>query len=377
MNFKEAFERYKLNTATSEEIEFVEEELEKNRLIMEFLNEQDDLDIEWKDDLLQEKQSEIKKIRKSINRKGMLIVTISVSIILCLLLVFNFLITPLLNQAFYNPLRKSYSSTSVDFDAGMSAYTELHYPGSFNAASVIHHTGIGKYDISVFRYDLLRGDQKIFQMQLNRGKLKLPYEFFDTDLFKEFLTTGTESNKSGSGSPAEMKNYLKEMPNYIKVKAMITFNQPMSMNEVSEMVNKNESIIWVGVRMAEDETLEFPTIGFSMYHSGIPFDNINSKYPYFDMYQEDSNSEKKQLSGDILEAHFKALLRFMMDQKDFVNAIGNEGLRTHYYASIYDYVSQNGASANGVMMIGSPSEILKYCEEQPVDKIGIKVWFNN
>ena len=68
MNFHELLEKYKSNTATPEEIRMVEEELEKYESITEYYTDQmgENLNL----DLLSEtEESEIKNVKKHVNRK--------------------------------------------------------------------------------------------------------------------------------------------------------------------------------------------------------------------------------------------------------------------------------------------------------------------
>ena len=79
----------------------------------------------------------------------------------------------------------------------------------------------------------------------------------------------------------------------------------------------------------------------------------------------------EQPSSQLYESHFKSLLDFQLDNLDFLELLDDTFDYKKYYQSVLDYVDENGVKTYGVVVTGSPEEILKFCEEENVCKIYI------
>jgi len=375
MNFKEIFEKYKSHTATTEEITFIEAEVEKNRLIIDYLNEQDDSDLIVGIDFDDENHAEMRKIKKSIRKKGIFLISVAVSIVMVLIFLYTFVVTSILNHAFYDPTKSSYSPYSTDFDVCMSAYSELHFPAySIYNSSRIKNVGIGQYDINIIRDNRFTGEQDNFTMKLDKGILSVPDGFWaypDGNSFTRGTYPFRETDKSAFSTTMD---YLKELPDYLKVKATISFDHDLTMDELVDLVKEDYNIVWTGIRSSEVDTQVFPLVGFSPNGPIAVYEKINSFYSNFGMY---SDADKAKVTGPLLETHFKSLLQFMSDHNNFIKSLELDSQRIKYYNSILDYVSKNGVKTYGVVIVGSPVQVLKFCESQPVEKVEVKAWFND
>ncbi len=364
MNFKDIFEKYKNKTASEEEIKYVEDEIEKNSIINDYLNEQSQLDLDIPID--KEGEEELKNIKKSIRKRSSSLVFIAVVLVILLLTTYNIFSKPLLNQTFYNPMKRTYSDYSYDIDVCLDVINELHFPGLLNGGNIaIENTGVGDYNFTLIRNNMLTGTREYIPFTISKGKISSPYSFWAYPSINIF-TRGTMPFYSFPTDMDKMKEYLKGLPDYINVKAYISFDYDLSMSELSDIFNNNKNIYfaWAGIRNSEEDIQKIPLIGFETAGSGIFYENINTIYPNFELSEEMRKNNKA--TGELYESHFKSLLNFQIDNEDFLKALkalGNN-LDSDYYKSILDYVNKNGVKTYGVVAIGSASEILKFYENK-------------
>lgn len=196
--------------------------------------------------------------------------------------------------------------------------------------------------------------------------------------------------------------YLKTLPDYVKVKAALSFQKDLSMVELAALQMKNQNslpILWVAVRNANyyrnaeigTETTDssadvtgaavqtndsfpaqlLPQIGFEPNGTGIYFEQINNSYPDFELspHLSDTNSKK---NGALYESHFQTLLRIMADHPDFLKTLDPYGDLETYYSTVQRFIEENGIKTYGVTVLGSPSEILQFCEQAGIEGIYVE-----
>ena len=148
MDFKAAFERFQQGTASEEEKAYIEQELEKNELITQYLLETDGIELNVSAPPPNgEAPDELKKIKQSIKKRNVCLIVSAVAIVVCLALFVQFAAKPLLNQLFYDPQKSTYEKQTSDFGVCLAAYTELHCPGKQFYNLTTESTGIGCYDL--------------------------------------------------------------------------------------------------------------------------------------------------------------------------------------------------------------------------------------
>ena len=99
MNFETAFAHYQAHTATAEETALVERELEKYRLIEDYLAEQELPELP--EDAAAAASAETKAVKRRLNRRTRNIVLISTAAVLAVVLLLQLVVSPLLNRRVY------------------------------------------------------------------------------------------------------------------------------------------------------------------------------------------------------------------------------------------------------------------------------------
>ena len=138
MNFETAFAHYQAHTATAEETALVERELEKYRLIEDYLAEQELPELP--EDAAAAASAETKAVKRRLNRRTRNIVLISTAAVLAVVLLLQLVVSPLLNRRVYRDELVDGSGYPT-FDVGMSALAGLYMPLGDYYGSYAEHTG--------------------------------------------------------------------------------------------------------------------------------------------------------------------------------------------------------------------------------------------
>lgn len=368
MNFNEVFKKYKLNTASDEEKKQIEEEIEKYRLISDYVSENDYLSIDAIDEPC-EVTTEISTIKKSLKKRTAITISSAVAIMIGIALVINFIAVPLIDKQYYNPTKSSYSENSNDFEIALSAYTELHFPSYMQSSVYAKKTGTGKYNIEIYRNRWITGRTENLSATLDKNKLMMPSGFFSVPAMNAFAYASYPEYYSGKQVFEKNKNYLATLPDYLQIQASVSFDRDLTMQEIVDIQKKYNIIIWAGIRNSEKTTQRYPLIGLNPSGEGPVYEKVNEKYPNFEICL--SKGTEELADANILESHFKTMLNFQLDQKEFLKSLADEFNYLEYYTEVSDYINDNGIKSYGVVVLGTPQEILKMCQEDFVCQLNI------
>lgn len=103
---------------------------------------------------------------------------------------------------------------------------------------------------------------------------------------------------------------------------------------------------------------------------GINYSTVNNAYPSFQM--------DYSTSDDIFKKHFKALLNYHLDHTNALNTFPSSTNYSEYYKNVLNYINANGIKTYGVLVFGTPKNILKLYSDGIASNIVIdKIKFNN
>lgn len=388
MNFKELLEKYRNNNVTYEEKKMVQKEIEKIRLINEYIIETDDMDFDVEQNF-EEDPADIKKLTTKVVKSRRKIITTSVAIAIFTIIIFQNLLVPFLNSFFYNPQGNSFELFRDDLTVKLDAFSRLHFPDHYATGTMVENTGIGRYSFTAILGNKFRqGNRLLFQDDfitgtINRNRLNFDYNFFTKfppiNIFYQHRATYNtpEMLEAIKKEQLETIQKVQDLPSHIYLSAYISFNRDLSMAEFSEIYNefyhKNLFVNWVAVREVEGPGHRGPLIGFAPPGAEPRFQELETKYPYFNISIYVSKNEGN-VESEIFEKHFKELLRFQLDNISFLNMIRNDivhnGFRW-YYQSILNYVKENGVYTYGIKVQGDPESILRLIEHEAFEHIVI------
>ena len=206
MKFAELLQRYKDGTATEEEIRLVEEEIEKNELINDFIS-QELPQLEEFSLLREENKQEAKKIASAVNRKLWKIIGTATALITAAALLVNYVALPYYNNLFYNPNKvaegvpdlreredyEQYMETFTPLFMNVDVFLDLFFPGWMAQQEKIYPLGMGEYDVLIEINNTFDG-QESFSARLNKGEIEQGIEkewFFPTPTAGRFYEKGS------------------------------------------------------------------------------------------------------------------------------------------------------------------------------------------
>lgn len=373
MTFKEAFEHYRQGKASAEELMLVEEELEKNRLIAEYLDEEltgsEDIPAAAYD-IPTDPDDDIIKIRRGIRRRGVWIILISLILAAALAAGVWMLGIPALESLYWDPRESSYGiNYQTDIENMLSAYMELFCPRMIIAGANAEKTGFASYDVAVQIWDpVSMGRADTDFITVKKGELKIPSAFFSYCSMNIFDKATYPYYSFEESVTENTRKSLEELPDYISVVAAVSFKEDKTMDELVELQEslKEGHISWAGIRgSAEDEQL-VPLCGMQLFSSGVVREFVNNDYPFFEI-------KGQERTGEILEQHFISLLKYSADRAEEGRGFDIES-RTgeSYYRYVLDHVLENGIMSYGCFVIAPPSVILELMDREEVSQVYVE-----
>lgn len=388
MNFKDILEKYRNNSATEEERKLVEQEIEKTRLIHEYLVEIDDSDLGLESHFEEEDPKDIKKLNSKITRNRSKVTITSAAIAVFMIIVLQTLLVPLLNSMFYNPKANNYELFRDDLTIQLDAFSRLHFPDYYTNGVMVENTGIGKYAFTAIQGNKFRrGNQLHFQDDFITGTINKNRMEFDYNFFTKFPPINSFSLYKSPNNLSDLRaieqqqletiRKIQDLPPHIYLSAYITFEKDLSMEEFSEIYKefyeRNLFINWVGVREIDGPGHRGPLIGFAPPGAEPWFQELETEYPYFNISTYASRNHGN-VEPEVFEKHFKELLQFQLDNISFLNMIKNNIVYNSfqwYYKSILDYVNENGVYTYGIKVQGDPESILLLTKHEAFEYIVI------
>lgn len=369
MIFKEAMEHYRAGTATQEQRQIVEEELEKSKLIAEYL------DAQWEEKAVipAAPMEEMKRVRKNLRRRNTLIVLTSLVLVAALLLGTVYIGIPAVEHLYWNPAQNSYGMTYCDdLELMLAAYTEMFCPDVNIVSVTSDRTGFARYDITIQYWDANRGGDSLYAFgMIDKGILDIPQGVLRHCPINIFDRATYPFYPASENWKKNVTEKLEQLPEYITVTAAISFAEDKSMEELLAFGDslQNGSIGWVGIRTAPETEQFLPLCGMNPFRGGVVRSEINEHYPCFDLTAESVTPEN-------LTAHFHALLQFSADQSAAGTGIDERyTIHESYYTQALEYVSENGIYSYGCYVSASPAAILALIESGAVSSVHIEdIW---
>ena len=377
MKFEELMERYKKGVATDEEKQLVEQELEKHEAIQEYLADIDlNLGTIWNDN--EQYKNESTKIIKSVNSKLWRVVFTSIGIMIALIIGIFFIISPLIDSLYYNPLKVTVGDVENDIYFDMQAITELNYPG-YTLSSLIHvdRLGFGEYNSSYFRTNLFTEEISYVNSKLERNWNITNHTSWSDD--RPFNSISIRiPHLTDEKYLQEQKNrvmrHVEQLSPVAYTSSWLTFENDLTMEEMHQLELKYPDIYiaWVGIRIASQDEMSHDLLGFTTKSIKLTVDKPDTeKFPAFDYIEWLVNPigfdrEATRIEPRGYELHFKDLLKYTIDRKDAINVLENRPNRHEYYKKALDYVEEYGVKSYGVLAYSNAQNLIELVENEPI-----------
>ncbi len=347
MDFKSAFNNYISGSAADEERQLVESEIEKNRLINQYL----DGEILPSPELGE--LEDMKKLRHRMRRRSAGIVTVSILLCAALFLGIFYGIVPALEKSYWDPAERELGIPyTSDLDMTLSAYAELFCPYITINHAAVSRRGFASYDISVSYWNSVRGgDLSYANLTMDKGQLSLPRGFMNFCPLNIFENACFPKYPMYTESKEYYYNSFSTLPDYLTIDAAVSFTEDLSIDELiklnEKLQEKNAYLVWVGVRSCDESLQITPLVGMSPFSGGTIREIQNEEYPYLEIKGSELNAEN-------IEKHFKSLLKFSKDRQLMNRSLPYSPF-PEYYDNVLSYVEENGVKSYGAYISAPPS----------------------
>lgn len=383
-NIKELLKKYEEHTATQEEIDYITEKLEEFNLLQEQLLKED-FDLETLSTDLPE--IDTKQLKKQVNKKIRNLILLVFTGVISLFLIFQFAVTPVLNQFYFNPMDKEKTSHIPTFNLVSSVYTELTQPTLRLGYVTNKKTGIGTYEIEKGYTSLLSTDthrayeNPSITYTIKRNKVientenNLNYQMNpiwhydknrDPDFHQQFKDKKIQK--------------MKELPKSSGLDVALSFKEPLTIEETLAFLeteglpgDSNYQLHWFSVEnkninIGFDWFGTFPILSEYIGTNDAYLLSLNKKYP--NLFPGASRSQDISNISQSLENHFSSALSFMIDHEELL-----EKQETQYSTVILKEVlketEKKGVKINGVYLSGTPKGITHLAEKEEVINIDV------
>lgn len=354
MDFETAFAHYQSNTATAEETALVERELEKYRLIEDYLAAQALPELPEDDALA---SAETKAVKRRLGRRTRNTVLMAAAAMLAVLLLLQFAVSPLLNRRVYGG-----ADDHLGFDAAMTSLTGLYMPLGVYVGSSLSHTGFMTDTVSLQFSDLTGstrfGVRTGLTLRLGAlGRLSasdlLPLHYALIGYFTPTLNAdGTEAAPTDYCQQA-----LADMSDQLTVTAAVRFTDRLSSDELAALMARHPELTFLSGKVGNEGVYTPQSLFCSLTPAGIAFgDALEVDYPGFTL-------PHTNITGAALRQHFEAMLQCLIDHPSVARSAAMMGNEPHNYKRLLQDVQDTGLQFIGVWVQGSPSALLSLMDE--------------
>lgn len=436
MTYRELIKKYKNQELGEKEKSQVEADIERQDAISEYLTEKLEEELgsdmeafaesgEEKNgaretkDTAQEKEFEAyvrKTIRRSFYKMGIAILAVLLAVVLFI----QFGLSPLVSRFYYDPGKEikiadedgvRYTITN-QMSRDLSIYSEVTLPGKKRDSVRAIPLGYGKYDITLNKTITYAGTRRYgIGGQITRGRLELydpdylsqpsPNLFAcygleeQSDLsYKEQMEKQKEAGEftwyySDLDSGREEVESLKDGTLY---QAYVTLNRRLDFSEMNRLVKRmytegmtSSGEMWQGVCVDENNYMQkLAGYEYHFYSYGLGLtEEEKEKYPELslevtgeDGWVDWEATDKKQEDEEIMETHFKSMLQYLADHKEFLKMageasgefVGKEGAKLSgmFYNSAIQYIEENGLTYYGLVCLADREGMLKMLDDEDI-----------
>ena len=303
MKFEELLKKYKDGTATAEEIAAVEEELEKVRLIEEYLAEAD-APLPLPEVAV---AGEVKAVQRTIKRRTRRTAAAVVAGVLALLLLLQYVLLPLANRRVYDESDFDREAQYLSkYEMFMDTVTQLYMPFYRYYGTSKTTTGFGQWTL-LNSFWSLQGDHSLLAFTLTCGSLNTDPagEAFRT-MFPAIHGTSISTRYQHEGRNSR-DEALARLDDSVEVSAAVFFSRELTLEEVLALQEQHSGIdVWSAML---DWNYGFP-VQLSFTANGIGWgEGANEDYPLLFVYDTDS------MTADMWQQHLESQLQFLQDHE--------------------------------------------------------------
>ena len=402
MKYRELLELYKKGQLDEKTKEMIENDIEKQDSISDYLFENSTIPGQEKfmnmeeDNMVQSDYSEKMKdevdefpkmIKHSIRRAFVKAGIITGGIILAIVMFVMFALPRIIDSIYYNPteLVKEKAEGAVETERlslDFATYSELFLPGKYRCKTISTGRGYGCYDINIIQTYSFNGIFRNVAGKIEKNNI-IFYDSnslsFPTGNALDCNVAGVDDDYEGYGAAGDWDNAKKSLNDLDDSKiytAYVTFDTVLNYNEFVNWCTENdERPDWMALcqqKKSEDGKYQYAAnniIGcmYSGCASALNYDE--KEYPYLTAFSTDTTTSDEKdwiVSEEVMRMHASSLMRYLSDQKEFCEMMG---IDTEELSEMEKNISSNGLNIYGYVICADKEEILNMVDKEHIGYI--------
>lgn len=414
MKYRELLQLYKEGKLNETEQKEIEEALEKEQALLDFIldqedvpnfSEEEDVYSESKKEQIEQREYEMeerfqkqlqKSIRRAFRKMGM---TVGAVLLACLLLI-EFVLPHLVDYFYYDPGKTVGQGNEAEdktnqISLDLAVYSELFLPEYMRDDVRVTERGYGNYDIQIIQnvaslgepfvdaggkiernhltvFDpniLKRPVDNVFEWNMNSMDPSKTLEE-QIEQPKELPDGSVEiSNMSPGGTPEECRETIDQLEEEKYYKAYVTLNQVLPYETMYKFLKQYEILPdWCAIQCTDQ--MYHKNIGFSIYQSGNNIAWDKETYPLLRTVDGEAYDEieKMMQTEEGACTHFTSMLHYMSKQTRFLKMFYPE-LEPETLEESAEYVEKNGVKIYGMLITADRATLQKLDDTEEVYSI--------
>lgn len=396
MTYKELLNLYKSGELSEEQTQQIEMEIEKQEAISEYLFDNEHIPEFSEMDIHREKSDDknltmdknfAKQIKKAIRRAFIKAEVVVAAAVLVLMVLINITLPYIVDSMYYNPVEtvgEAQGNETNRITLDTAVYTELFTPGYYRIKVNATREGNGEYDIHIPQNFSVNSQFRDVYGTVEKGKVTLYsgglFKAVTDNAFVSHEIYGVARGYSGEGAAGDKETMLRKLTELDETDyyvGYVTFNKVMSYTELVEWSKKTGiTPDWCAVCRQQEETgysayVANRIIGFNYIGSGAYMGYDTEKYPYLnycDLIDTVEDFPDEAVSEENMETHFKSLLSYVRDNKDFGEMVGL-GISDFEVAMYISSIEEYGLNIYGFAVVAQRDTLLRIIENEDVQYI--------
>ena len=426
MKYHELIELYKKKELNEEEMKRVEQDIERQEAISEYLFDRDEEEneavrgIAGPDLKIPDSEGFTRRVNRSIRRAFIKMGTVVGAVILVVVLLIIFVLPEAVSLFYYDPGKTAgedeYGTTN-QMSLDMAVYSELMLPGYYRTAVQVEDRGYGDYDILIQQTLSFTGRFNNAAGRVEKGKLNLydpsqlqlptgnAFGWFqmsprDGKSLSQLIEENSGHFFGAAGNREQSAETLNALDDNGRYLAYVTLDNLMPYEDYIAFTEELENLeddqgagladLWCApVTEAWEDSVEgdaevgnmlrIQNLGFytDLSVGALALDWDREKYPDLVLWANGADGEyrwdevrENMKDEDFAAEHFAVMLEYLSGQDEFLEMLGGmNGIGTtapDTLAAAADYVRENGLTVYGFACQGTKEALLELNEMEEV-----------
>ena len=164
---------------------------------------------------------------------------------------------------------------------------------------------------------------------------------------------------------------LDALPEYMRLTSAVSFRKVLTVDELADIMARHPDVDFLSANVWVDGAYNYDSLHCSLQHMMLAYgDDLEEDYPGMQL------QEYKNLTGEDITQHFRAMVQYLADHPEVAKAGPDEPYR---YKEMLLNLEEDGLEVLGLWVQGTPDQITALLDEELVRSVGnydarIQLW---